>query len=72
MILVDRLVITQVQITVVIVEVSMAEIDQGTVVVMASHLVIEANIIAILVEIREIEAEAEEDLTPVQMSEGLE
>ena len=72
MILIDRLVITLVQKTVVMVEVSMVEINQGTVAVMVSHLAIEAKIIAILVETREIEAEAEEDLTPAQMSEGLE
>ena len=72
MIPVDRPVITLVQITVVMAEVSMVEINQGTVAVMVSHLAIEAKIIAILVEIREIEAEAEEDLTPVQMLEGLE
>ena len=72
MILVDRLVITLVQITVVMVEISMAEINQGTVVVMVSHLAIEAKIIATLVEIKEIEVQAEEDLTPAQMSEGLE
>ena len=65
MILVDRLVITLVQITVVMVEVSMVEINQRTVAVMVSHLAIEAKIIVILVEIRE--AEAKEDLTPVQM-----
>ena len=47
-------------------------INQGTVVVMVSHLAIEAKIIATLVETKEIEVEAEEDLTPAQMSEGLE
>ena len=41
----------------------MIEINQGAVAVMVSHLAKEAKIIAILVEIREIEAE--EDLTPV-------
>ena len=41
-----------------------------TVVVMVSHLAIEAKIIATLVEKKEIEVE--EDLTPGQMSEGLE
>ena len=39
---------------------------------MVSHLAIEAKIIATLVETKEIEVEAEEDLTPAQMSEGLE
>ena len=72
MILVDRLItITLVQITVVKVEVSMVEINQGIVVVMVSHLAIEAKIIATLVETKEIEVEAEEDLIPAQMSEGL-
>ena len=72
MILVDRLIITLVQTTVVMVEVSMVEINQGTVVVMVSHLAVEAKIIATLVETKEIEVEAEKDLTPSQMSEGLE
>ena len=66
MILVDKLVITLVQITVV-----MVEINQGTVVVMVSHLAVEAKVIATLVGTKEIEVEAEEDLTPAQMSEGL-
>ena len=72
MILVNKLVITLVQITVVMVEASVVEINQDMVVVMVSHLAIEAKIIATLVEPKEIEVEAEEDLTPVQMSEGLE
>ena len=72
MILVDRLVITLVPIIrVVMVEVSMVEISQGTVVVMVSHLAIEAKIIATLVETKEIEVKAEENLTPAQMLEGL-
>ena len=68
MILVDRLVITLVQIvTVVVVGTSMAEISQGTAVVMVSHLAIRVKTMIILVEIKEIEVE--EDLTPAQMSE---
>ena len=63
---------TGTKITVVILEVSMVEISQRTVVVIVSHLAIEAKIIATLVETKEIEVEAEEDLTPAQMSEGLE
>ena len=61
-----------IQIPVVIVEVSMVAINQEIVVVMVSHLAIEAKIIATLVETKEIEVEAEKDLTPAQMSEGLE
>ena len=72
MILVDRLIQIMVQmITVVVVEISMAEIRQGTVVVMVSHLTIRAKIMETLVETREIEVEVEEGLTLAQMSEGL-
>ena len=53
-------------------EVSMVEINQGRAVVMVNHLALEAKIIATLVETKEIVVEAEEDLTPAQMSEGLE
>ena len=53
MILVDRQVITLVQITVVMVEVSVVEINQETVLVMVSHLAIEAKIIATFVETKE-------------------
>ena len=72
MILVDRLVITLVQIvTVVVVEISMVEIGQGTVVVMVSHLAIRDKTMVTLVETKEIEVEVGADLTPAQMSEGL-
>ena len=73
MILVDKLVITLVQIVAVeVVGISMVEISQGTVAVMVSHLAIGAKIMATLVETRELEVEVEEGLTSAQMSEGLE
>ena len=73
MILEDRLVITLVQIlTVRMVGFSMVEISQGTVEVMVSHLAIRVKTMATLVETKEIEVEVEADLTPAQMSEGLE
>ena len=54
MILVDRLVITLVQIiTVVVVGVSMVEISQGTAAVMASHLAIRVKTMVTLVETKE-------------------
>ena len=62
MILIDTLVITLAQIVAVVVAgISMVEISQGTVAVMAT-----------LVEIKETEVEVEEGLTPAQMSKGLE
>ena len=67
MILVDRLVLIIVQMeTVVVVEISMVEISQGTVAVMVSHLAIKAKTMVTLVETKEIEVEVEEDLTPAQ------
>ena len=59
-------------IKVVVVEILMVEISQGTAAVMVSHLAIRVKTIAILVETKEIEVEVEEGLTPAQMSEGLE
>ena len=68
MILVDRLVITLVQMVTVVV----VEISQGMMAVMVSHLAIKAKVMATLVETKEIEVEVEEGLTPAQMSEDLE
>ena len=71
MILVDRLVLIIVQmVTVVVVEIPMVEISQGTVAAMVSHLAIRVKIMVTLVETKEIEVE--EGLTPAQMSDGLE
>ena len=52
----------------------MVEISQGTVMVMVDHVAIEVKTMVTMVETREIEVEveAEVDLIPVQMSEGLE
>ena len=73
MILVDRIVLIIVQmVTVVMVEISMVEISQGTVAEMVSYLAIRVKTMVTLVETKEIEVEVEEDLTPAQMSEGLE
>ena len=73
MILVERLVITLVQIvTVVVVEISMVEISQGTVLIMVGHLAIRVKTMVTLEVIKEIEVGVEADLTPAQMSEGLE
>ena len=69
MILVDRITLVQI-ITVVVVGISMVEISQGTVAVMVSHLAIRVKTMVILVETKETEVEA--NLTPAQMSEGLE
>ena len=54
------------------VEISVVEISQRTVATMVGHLEIKVKIVATLVETKEIEVEVEEDLIPVQMSEGLE
>ena len=71
MIMIEKLVITLVQIvTVVVVEISMVEISQGTVAAVVSHLAIRVKTMVTLVEAKEIEVE--EDLTAAQMSEGLE
>ena len=71
MILVDKLVITLVQIvTVVVVGISLVEISQGTVAVMVSHLAIRVKKMVTLVETKEIEVGVETDLTPAQMLEG--
>ena len=71
MILVDKLVITLLQIiTVVVVEISMVEISQETVAVMVSNLAVRVKMMVTLVETKDVEIE--EDLTAAQMSEGLE
>ena len=73
MILVDRLVITLVQIIkVVVVEILVVGISQGTVAVMVGHLAIRVKTIVTLVEIKETGVEVEADLTPTQILEGLE
>ena len=73
MIMIDRLVLIIVQmVTVVVVEISMVEISQGTVAAMVSHLAIRVKTMVTLGETKEIEVEVEEDLTPAQMSEGIE
>ena len=71
MILVERTTTILVQIIIVtVVEISIVEISQETVVPIVSPLEIGAKIMAILVETKEIEAEVEVGLTPAQMSEG--
>ena len=72
MILVDQIIIkTQIQMTtVVMVGISMAEINQERAAVVIDHLAIGVKIMVILVEIKGIEVEL--GLTPAQMAEDQE
>ena len=55
-----------------VVGISMVEISQEIVAVMVSHLAIRVKTMVTFMETKEIELEVEKDLTPAQMSEGLE
>ena len=58
--------------TVVMVGISMAEINQEKAAVIIGHLAIGIKTVVTLVEIKGIEVEVEVGLIPAQMSEGLE